>query len=113
MTAVEKIINLLNENNISAAKMMRELGFSSGLFSQWKSGKQKPSAEKLVKIAEYFNVSADYLLGKEPTITEPSDNDIKFALFNGSEGITDEMFDEVKQFAEMVKLREEAKRKKQ
>ena len=42
---------------------------------------------------------------------EVSENDIKFALFHGAEGITDEMYAEVKQFAEMVKLREENKRK--
>lgn len=63
MDIIEKIILLLNVREISVAKMMKELGFSSGLFSQWKSGKQKPSAEKICKIAEYLNVSTDYLLG--------------------------------------------------
>ncbi len=62
MNTIQKIILLLNAREISAAKMMKELGFSSGLFSQWKSGKQKPSAEKICKIAEYLNVSTDYLL---------------------------------------------------
>ena len=42
-----------------------------------------------------------------------SDDDIKFALFGGDGEITDEMFAEVKRFAEMVKLREESKKKKE
>ena len=42
-----------------------------------------------------------------------SDDDIKFALFGGDGEITDEMFDEVKRFAEMVKLREDTKKKKE
>lgn len=63
MNTIEKIVTLLNKKETSVAKMMKELGFSSGLFSQWKSGKQKPSAEKICKIAEYLNVSTVYLLG--------------------------------------------------
>ncbi len=44
---------------------------------------------------------------------EVSDDDIKFALFGGDSEITDAMYDEVKRFAQMVKLREEAERKKE
>ena len=45
--------------------MSRELGFSNAVFSQWKKRKQNPSAESLRKMAEYFQVSVDYLLGYE------------------------------------------------
>ena len=37
---------------------------------------------------------------------KPTDEDIKFALFNGADNITDEMYEEVKRFAEYVKQRE-------
>lgn len=112
MNTIEIITDLLNKKGISAAKMMRDLGFSNGLFSQWKKGLQKPSAEKLSKIADYFEVTVDYLLGTDPKPSAPvSDDDLKFALWGGAEGITDEMFEEVKAFAEFVKNREEAKRK--
>ncbi|EJV05046.1 helix-turn-helix domain-containing protein, partial [Enterococcus faecalis] len=40
-----------------------DLGYSENYFYSLKSGKQ-PSAEKLKEIAEYFNVSVDYLLGR-------------------------------------------------
>lgn len=40
-----------------------------------------------------------------------SDDDIKFALFGGDGDITDEMYEEVKRFAKLVKLREEAEKK--
>lgn len=56
MTSVEKINVILKEKGISATKMMKELGFSSGLYSQWKKGLQNPSLSKLSKIAEYLNV---------------------------------------------------------
>ena len=62
MATIDRIITLLNNRNIVPSKMMKELGFSNGLFSQWKSGLQKPSADKIFKIAEYLSVSTDYLL---------------------------------------------------
>lgn len=40
----------------------KKIGIASGTISQWKQGVQ-PSTEKVQVIAEYFNVSADYLLG--------------------------------------------------
>ncbi|MBQ9858103.1 MAG: helix-turn-helix transcriptional regulator [Oscillospiraceae bacterium] len=51
---------------------------------------------------------------KEP-FKKPSvrDEDIKFALFGGEGEITDAMYDEVKRFAQMVKLREEVEKKKE
>lgn len=68
MTTVERIQQKLDEKGIKPAKMSKDLGFSNGLFSQWKSGLQKPSAEKIEKIAEYLNCSVDYLMGKEKSI---------------------------------------------
>lgn len=64
MQTIERIIALLEEKDIVPAKMMKELGFSNGLFSQWKSGLQNPSAEKVFKIADYLGCSTDYLLGR-------------------------------------------------
>ena len=103
MTTVDIISKLLAERGISASKMMSALGFSNGLFSQWKSRKQKPSREKLDKIADYFGVSVDYLLGKEETAARPvSDDDIKFALY-GTTDISEDDYEEVKKLAEIQK----------
>lgn len=42
----------------------KQLGIASSTITQWKQG-TLPTSENLSKIAEYFNVSTDYLLGKE------------------------------------------------
>ena len=47
METIKIIENLLKEKNISGAKMSRDLGFSNALYSQWRSEKQNPSAEKI------------------------------------------------------------------
>lgn len=102
---------LCKKKGINITTMCKETGASRGSLTDLKSGRKKSlSTYTVSKIANYFNVSMDYILSgnKQTTVT---DNDIKFALFNSSEGITDEMLDEVKQYAEMVKLREEQKRK--
>ncbi|MGN1114171.1 MAG: helix-turn-helix domain-containing protein [Oscillospiraceae bacterium] len=110
-----KIIDsLCKENNITITQMCRDLKINRSSLSELKQGRAKSlSADKVVKIAKYFNVPAEYITdGTLDNTAKVTDDDIKFALFNGAEGITDEMFDEVKQFAEMVKLREDTKRKK-
>lgn len=91
MTTVEIINKLLKDKGISAAKMMNELGFSSGLYSQWKSGKQKPSRDKLEKIANYFNVSVDYLLGTTPTVQAFDENDNVVVIDDETRDIIDSL----------------------
>ena len=95
------------------------MGVSRSLAAKWKTTKtDKPSADVLIKMSEYFEMSIGEILGAEtekaPTPEgerKPSDEDIKFALFGGGGEITDAMFDEVKNFAAYIKQREEGKRK--
>ena len=77
----------------------------------------KPNAQKF---ADILGISLDEIYGesakKAPTPAgerEVSDEAIKFALFGGEGEITDAMYEEVKQFARMVRLREEAEKKEQ
>lgn len=50
----------------STTKVGNELGISSGTVSAWKNGRT-PTGAMLQKVANYFNVSSDYLLtGEEP-----------------------------------------------
>lgn len=61
---IQKLNQLLENNNISARRLALSLGFSSNKISEWKSGKIKPSVDDIAQIADYFNVSADYLLNR-------------------------------------------------
>lgn len=119
-TLYENILALCQERGIKGGKMCTDIGMSKGILTDLKMGRQTGvSAANAQKIASYFGVSVGYLLGQEtekaPTTSERtvSDDDIKFALFGGDGEITDAMYDEVKRFAQMVKLREEAEKKKE
>ena len=118
----ETISSLCARKNVSAYRMCKDIGIRPSIITDLKRGRKKGlSAEVANKIAEYFGVTVGYLLGTEETKKAPapegertvSDDDIKFALFGGDGDITDEMYDEVKRFARMVKLREEAEKKKE
>lgn len=54
------IKDLCNKNNITIFELERKIKVSRGILYTWK--KSSPSVEKVKKIAEYFNVSIDYLL---------------------------------------------------
>ena len=59
---VERIIDLIEKNGITAAKLLTDLGMARSSMSEWKKGKAKPSTDAIIKIADYFGVSTDYLL---------------------------------------------------
>lgn len=69
MTKVPRLFDLMKENNITQKQLAEHIGASQGNISDWKSGKFVPSADKLVLIADFFNVSVDYLLGRTPPIS--------------------------------------------
>ena len=64
MRHIEIIEKLLKENKITAKKMLLDLGYSDSLISTWKKGSE-PSAIKLKRIADYLNVTVDYILTGE------------------------------------------------
>ena len=58
---------LLDDKGIKNADVSRGTGISNMTLSDWKNGKTTPKQDKLLKIADYFGVSLDYLMtGKEP-----------------------------------------------
>lgn len=54
---------LLKENNMTAYRLAKNTHINTATFSEWKKGTYTPKADKLQKIADYFNVSLDWLLG--------------------------------------------------
>lgn len=64
MDTIDRILGLMSERKVTAAQLTREAGITNGLITQWRQGKQKPSMNNIEKIAAYFSVSTDYLLGR-------------------------------------------------
>lgn len=65
MTVFERIESLRKSRKISQGRLEKELGFSNGSISKWKTS--MPTPERLQKIADYFGVTIDYLLTGDET----------------------------------------------
>ena len=50
---------------VKDADVVRATGITKSTFSDWKSGRSEPKKEKLQKIADFFDVSLDYLMTGE------------------------------------------------
>lgn len=133
----DRFKELCDKRGISCNRAAIEMGLSNATPSQWKKKGLTPKADTLAIIANYFNVSVDYLL-EEPKVhkvdlfkgcggispetieklkpilpkkNERDGSEIMFALSSGGEQeITDEMFDEVKKFAAYIAQREKDKK---
>ena len=58
----ERFVKLLQ--NTTAYQFAKATGFSNGIISRWKTGEVVPSFDNLIKLADYFGVSIDYLVGR-------------------------------------------------
>jgi transcriptional regulator with XRE-family HTH domain len=67
----ERLDSLLKKHGITAYRLAKEVGMSQSSLSEWKRGNSIPKYDKLVKIAQYFNVSVSYLSGSEAQLPEP------------------------------------------
>ena len=105
----ERLKQLRKEKKVSQKTLADALFISQQAIAKWESDKSSPNPETVRKIAEYFNVSTDYLLEVDPVkpAKEPkskiSDDDVKVALFGGDSEVTDEMWNEVQNFVDYVK----------
>ena len=111
----ERFVSLLQQRGVSAYKVSKETGISQVLFSDWKSGKSSPKADKLLKIADYFGVSVEYFYGREDLPEEMSLDeqlkDISFALWGPIGDLSDDAKRDIIDYVNM-KRAQEAQRKK-
>lgn len=59
-----RLASLRNENKLSRNALAEQLSVSVRLISYWENGQRECDFDMLIKIAELFSVSIDFLLGK-------------------------------------------------
>ncbi|ENO0232306.1 helix-turn-helix transcriptional regulator [Listeria monocytogenes] len=62
MTIVVRIKNLANSKKITIAELERRLSIPNGTIRRWDNS--VPGIDKIQKVADFFDVSVDYLLGR-------------------------------------------------
>lgn len=61
----EKIANLRKKRGMSQSQLAKELNIGTSTLGMYETGKRSPNPEMLNKLADFFHVSVDYLLGRE------------------------------------------------
>lgn len=83
MVFTEKLKMLLSEKGLTWKEVSETLSIGKNQFTYWQEKNNLPDGKTLKKIAEYFNVSADYLLGidivKEKTMVLLDNPDISLS----------------------------------
>lgn len=65
MYFAERLKELRKENQCTQRQLARYLGLSANCVCEWENKRSEPSLNSVYKIAEFFGVSADFLLGLE------------------------------------------------
>ena len=65
---------LREEHNMSQSKLAKAIGVAQSTVGMWESGKNNPEYATLLKIADVFGVSIDYLTGNDNTATHVENN---------------------------------------
>ena len=79
---IDRLKNLRSSRKLSQKDFAQALDVSQQTVASWENGRTEPSNAALTAIADYFNVSADYLLGRD-TSTAPSLSDEQKKLLSG------------------------------
>lgn len=61
----KRLVELRKEKGISQAQLAKIIGSSLSIVCYWETNKSEPTAPYLVKLADCFDVSVDYLLGRK------------------------------------------------
>lgn len=108
---IKRLKQAIDESGLTYSQLESKTGISKSALQRYATGMTKKiPVDTIVAIAQVLNVSAAWIMGwseednkSNVNFSPVNDDDIKFALFGGEEEITDEMYDEVKNFAEYVK----------
>lgn len=65
MKIAERLKELRQENALSQSVLAQKIGVSQKAIDYWERGVNEPKATYIVKLADFFDVSADYILGRE------------------------------------------------
>ncbi len=104
MTTFERIKELAKRRGLSIKELSTRVGFGPSTIYKWKT--QEPKSEYLKKVADYFGVSTDYLLGREdkPNSGKVTETELDKALENAmtwnGEPLTDKDKEAVRIFLE-------------
>ena len=108
--------DLCQRKGVSCKKAAEEIGLSNSITTKWKKTGATPGGETLQRIAKYFGVSADFLLGKEktPTVSGERDisNDVDMAFYGEYKELTEDDKETIRDMVRIMRQRRAAQHDK-
>ena len=112
MDTLDRIIMLIKEHGITQQQFLKDVGLNKTALSDWKKGVNASYKKHINKIADYFNVSVDYLLGRENmTFTETEAQKKVSKLVEAFESLSEDNQDKVLEYIRFLKTLEDEKTK--
>lgn len=116
MSIGETLRQLRKKKNLTQIQFANLFQISNGTIAMWETDKRQPDGETLSKLADFFDVSVDYLLGREeknsPENQESNSRglyipekyrDVMVAFSGGTDDLTQEDIDAIVRFIEFTK----------
>ncbi|WP_100373109.1 helix-turn-helix domain-containing protein [Bacillus sp. FJAT-45037] len=100
----ERLKKLRNELKLTQTQLAEKLDITRGTYAHYEIGKRQPDYETLQKIADFFEVSVDYLLGRTDTpihIEQESPDENLF--FFDEENVTEEELEKLKEHLKYIR----------
>lgn len=104
-TMYERIKRLREQQGLSQHDLAVKAGYKDrSAINHIEKGERNITSSRITAIAAALGVSPSYLMdGDENENEKDTDKELKVALFGGDGKVTDEMWDEVKKFAQYIK----------
>lgn len=103
MTIGKQLLELRTKKKLSQAELAQELGISRVTYANWEIDRRRPELNSLIQLADYYDVSVDYLLERENVVVAASQAGDFLADLN------DEARRSVEDFIEFVHQRQKNK----
>ena len=105
---MNRISELRQKNGLKQADLAKHLGVAQNTLSNWERGINDIDTDNLMKIADYFSCTTDYVLGRGPDELDG----VRFAFDSLSEkedtldGLSDDQLDDVRKFVRFLKQKD-------
>lgn len=99
---------LCEQRGVSLSRAAAEIGLSNATVTKWKKTGAAPGGDTLTKVAAYFGVSVDKLLGVEtPPAASLGLDDFTYALYNETQTLTEENKQKLLEMARFFRQQQE------
>ncbi|WP_413509674.1 helix-turn-helix domain-containing protein [Carnobacterium maltaromaticum] len=111
MNTGQRIAELRKSRGMSQGHLAKALNVSTSAVGMWETGKRGLKEDTALQIAEYFNVTTDFLLGRENSSKkyfessdiDDKDNNVKLIASHIDDDVTEEDMEDILKYIELIK----------